>query len=64
MMFEPFQSSGRVEGLTAALGLGLSVSKRLAELMGGRLSYEHADGWSTFELELPSASSVPAQRAV
>lgn len=53
LMFRAFESTGRVEGRTAALGLGLSVSRRLAGLMGGSLEYHHVDGWSCFVLKLP-----------
>ena len=62
-MFEPFESTGRVEGRTAALGLGLSVSRRLADLMGGRLRYHHADGWSAFTLELPLIEAGVVERS-
>ena len=34
-------------------GIGLAVSRRLAERMGGSLSYEHVDGTTRFELVLP-----------
>jgi signal transduction histidine kinase len=38
----------------SAIGLGLAVSRRLAELMGGTLTYRHENGWTVFRLELPS----------
>lgn len=53
-MFEPYRSNGVQRGLTASVGLGLTVSRRLAELMGGSLEYSY-DGESTFALTLPSA---------
>jgi signal transduction histidine kinase len=53
-----FEAYGRAEGRsihTASVGLGLTVSRRLAERMGGSLAYAHEDGWSTFRLTLPAA---------
>lgn len=60
-IFEPYESSGPVRGQPAAIGLGLAVSRTLAELMGGSLEYRHDGEWSAFELTLP-ARDVP-QRA-
>lgn len=40
---------------SASVGLGLNVSRRLARLMDGDLTYRHEDGWSEFVLSLPSA---------
>jgi signal transduction histidine kinase len=56
-IFEPYESSGPVGGQPAAIGLGLAVSRTLAELMAGTLDYSYSDGWSVFELRLPG---VPA----
>ncbi len=52
-IFKPF---GKVPGTHHArsVGLGLTVCRRLAEVMGGALSYQHEDGWSTFRLQLPA----------
>jgi PAS domain S-box-containing protein len=57
LIFEPYQrAKGSVE-LTASIGLGLTVSRKLADLMGGTLEYRHEDGRSIFELRLTSAES-------
>ena len=50
-IFLPF---GTVPGTIhpRSVGLGLTVCRRLAEAMGGTLSYEHQSGWSTFRLGL------------
>jgi signal transduction histidine kinase len=52
-IFEPYESSGPVRGQPAAIGLGLSVSQTLAELMGGSIRYDYDGKWSIFELQLP-----------
>jgi signal transduction histidine kinase len=54
-MFEAYSSGGESAAGPASLGLGLSVSRRLAELMGGRLEYRF-DGWSVFALTLPATA--------
>ncbi len=65
LMFQPFHSVSKSASVTGSIGLGLSVSRRLATLMGGELSYSHEDGWSRFNLVLPSAPRVdPARVAI
>lgn len=55
-IFEPYgrSSSGRV--FPGSVGLGLTLSERLSELMGGSLSYIPSSG-CTFRLTVPSAPS-------
>lgn len=60
MMFEPYESTGHETGLTTAVGLGLTVSRRLANLMGGDLSYDHDGTESVFTLLLPGVDA-PSQ---
>ena len=52
-IFLPYESSGPVGGQPAAIGMGLAVSRTLAELMKGSLEYRYEDGWSVFEFRLP-----------
>jgi signal transduction histidine kinase len=56
-IFEPFYRSRRAQAAQIrGMGLGLSLSKRIAESMGGRLSVESGLGiGSTFTLHLPFA---------
>jgi signal transduction histidine kinase len=50
-IFEPYYRAGtRVE----SVGLGLTVSRDLARLMGGDLTYVYYQGHSFFELRLPT----------
>ena len=55
LIFESFYSTQRVQGLAPSVGLGLSISRRLAQMMGGELTYRHDQGWSCFSLSLPKA---------
>lgn len=50
-IFEPYVTSGG----KGSVGLGLSVARQLAELMGGTLQYERSAGESVFRLQLPVA---------
>jgi PAS domain S-box-containing protein len=53
-IFEPFQT--RVDTThPKSVGLGLSVGRKLARLMGGDLVYEYRDGWSQFVVTFPAA---------
>lgn len=51
-IFEPYQRAPNTEGLTASIGLGLTVSHKLASLMDGTLTYRYQKGKSIFELAL------------
>lgn len=56
-IFEPYTGAG--ERASQSVGIGLSVSRQLAELMGGSLTYVRDGGETVFRLELPSASMAP-----
>jgi len=55
-MFEPFVK-GTLSGLPETIGLGLSVSRKLAQRMGGDLIYIYQGGKATFRLSLPRAKA-------
>ena len=59
--FEPFNRIARTSAGTSGAGLGLSLSRQLARLMGGELSAHSAVGvGSCFRLELPfNADALP-----
>ena len=58
-IFEPYERAHVTEGTTGSVGLGLSVSRTLAELMHGSLTYRY-DGRSVFRLELLASAGSPA----
>jgi len=56
-LFQPFNRLGREQSDTEGTGIGLVISRRLAELMAGTLSAESVAGvGATFVLRLPLAS--------
>lgn len=58
MIFESYSRAHSAPGITASVGLGLAVSRRLARLMDGELTYDYdrAAEESVFRLTLPAAS--------
>ena len=60
-LFQPFNRLGREQGDVDGTGIGLVISRRLAELMGGTLHAEHTEGQgATFVLTLPLAPDATA----
>ncbi len=60
-IFEPYRRAhGTGDGV--AVGLGLAVSRRLARMMAGELSYRSENGNSVFELRLPAEPARPDGR--
>ncbi|HSJ83810.1 MAG TPA: ATP-binding protein [Acidimicrobiia bacterium] len=53
-IFEPYSRAHDAPGLTASMGLGLSISRHLAQLMGGDLTYGGEPGLSVFTLSMPT----------
>jgi PAS domain S-box-containing protein len=62
-IFQPFQRAGQETGPIEGTGIGLALSKRLAELMGGRVGFRSVEGeGSEFWVELPADVSRRSQR--
>jgi signal transduction histidine kinase len=57
-IFLPYVSAHDAGSRPSSVGLGLTVSRQLAEMMGGRLAYAHDGQWSVFQLELRAVSNV------
>jgi two-component system OmpR family sensor kinase len=51
-IFDPFVQSASRREVAESVGIGLHISRQLAELMSGQLSYRFEDGWSVFTLTL------------
>ena len=57
-VFDAYQQGRTDTPVSGSVGLGLSVSRQLAQMMGGDLSYRYEGGISTFALSLPAAQSA------
>jgi len=64
-IFEPFQRAGQEAGPIEGTGIGLTISKRLAELMQGSVGFTSTEGeGSEFWIEIPidrSGIAAPAR---
>lgn len=54
-IFEAYQRAHDAKGVTGSIGLGLAISRQLARLMDGDVTYDHDGLRSVFELKLPVA---------
>ena len=62
-LFQPFNRLGRDAGPAQGTGIGLVVTKKLIELMKGRIDVSSVEGHgSTFTVSLPAAQADPAAR--
>ena len=64
-VFEPYARAHRGNTQPASVGLGLSVARKLAQLMGGNLELSREDGWTVFTLTLlPYRSDIELKQPV
>ncbi len=55
-IFQSYQRAHNTPGLADSIGLGLAISRQLAQLMGGDLTYRYEGGESIFEFALPRSA--------
>jgi signal transduction histidine kinase len=61
-IFDPYTTAHDHDDHVGSIGLGLFISKKLARLMNGDLTYEHDGAHSIFQVVLPCAKEpAPAQ---
>jgi CheY-like chemotaxis protein/anti-sigma regulatory factor (Ser/Thr protein kinase) len=61
-LFDPFSRPEAEHANIEGIGLGLAISRRLAEAMGGSIGFKSARGkGSTFWVELPVDAAAPVQ---
>ncbi len=56
VIFDLYEREPGKTSLTTSVGVGLTVSRQLARLMGGDVVYDRSEGWTRFRLDLPAAS--------
>ena len=61
LIFTAFGKAHSDPTRTESVGLGLTVSRNLARLMGGDVTYERCNEWTCFQLHLPVAPDQPPQ---
>jgi signal transduction histidine kinase len=57
-VFRPYITPVEAPTTPSPVGVGLSVSRDLARLMGGDVVYRRARGWTCFRLEVPIAAGL------
>ncbi|GAA0580358.1 hybrid sensor histidine kinase/response regulator [Caenispirillum bisanense] len=59
-LFQPFARLGQENGTIEGTGIGLAITRKLVEQMGGAIGYVSSDGeGSTFWIDLPVAAEAP-----
>ncbi|MHB8637110.1 MAG: Cache 3/Cache 2 fusion domain-containing protein [Fimbriimonadaceae bacterium] len=63
LLFVPFERLGADRGEVEGTGLGLALSKRLVEAMGGSIGFETGPDGTTFYVDLPATDGPMATAA-
>ena len=58
-IFLPYRRSSQTPRTGSSVGLGLWVSRQLAEAMHGSLTYERSNGWTEFSLKFDLGAVTP-----
>ncbi len=58
-VFRPYERAHASRKAPESVGIGLSISRQLAELMGGDLRYVKDCDWTTFQLRVPKVTPIP-----
>jgi signal transduction histidine kinase len=61
LIFDSYQRSDNAVQEPKSVGLGLSVSRKLARMMGGDITYSRRDDLTRFELTLPCNAPARAK---
>lgn len=59
-IFEAFERAHNASGVTASVGLGLTISRQLAQAMDGEIWYAHDGHEAAFTLALPATKPNPS----
>ena len=62
LIFDPYHRAHSDRNQPGSVGLGLTVSRQLADLMRGSVTYRHEKGQSVFELSLPGVKQSDGKR--
>lgn len=64
-IFQPFQRAGQETGPIEGTGIGLAITKRLAQLMDGEVGFDSEPGrGSEFWVELPVVQRAPTEAVI
>ncbi|MGF1665429.1 MAG: sensor histidine kinase [Acidimicrobiia bacterium] len=55
-IFVEYQTAHPATTQPGSVGLGLPISRKLARMMGGDVTYRRSDGWTIFQVVLPVAA--------
>lgn len=63
-IFDRYYRNHDHEGQPGSVGIGLTISRELARMMGGDLAYRRLEGWTSFDLTLPKAEDGARTHAI